>query len=59
MALLVVAVLGGFKGWYVWRWQHDAVIAQYVEEVDALRQERDEWKAVALRGLSVAERVTS
>jgi hypothetical protein len=42
--LLVTAIVGGAKGWYVWRWQHDAVIA-----------ERDQWKAMALRGLSLAE----
>lgn len=56
--LLVVAVIGGWKGWYVWRWQYDAQAAAAAKLVDQLTKERDEWKAVALRGLSVAERVT-
>jgi hypothetical protein len=42
--LLLAAIVGGAKGWYVWRWQYRA-----------MTQERDEWKAIALRGLSVAE----
>lgn len=57
-ALLVLAVLGGMKGWYVWRWQYDAQTAASAKLVEQLTKERDEWKAVALRGLSVAERVT-
>lgn len=54
-ALLAAAVVGGFKGWYVWRWQFDAAVATLAQ----MRQERDEWKNIALRGLTVAERVTS
>lgn len=56
--LLVVSVWGGYKGWYVWRWQYDAQAAAATKLVDQITKERDEWKAVALRGLSVAERVT-
>jgi hypothetical protein len=37
-------IVGGAKGWYVWRWQYDALV-----------EERDQWRAIALRGLSVAE----
>jgi hypothetical protein len=42
--LLVTAIVGGAKGWYVWGWQYQALV-----------EERDQWKAIALRGLSVAE----
>lgn len=51
--LLLVAIIGGFRGWYVWKWQWDRLV-----------QDRDEWKALALksldtteRGVAVAERV--
>ena len=52
--LLTVAVVGGFKGWYVWRWVYDVKCTELAQ----MRQERDEWKNVAIRGLSIAERVT-
>ena len=55
--MLVSAVVGGFKGWYVWRWHFDQVVAQHVQDTERVRKERDEWKDVALRGISVAERV--
>lgn len=44
--LLVLAVIGGYRGWYVWRWQYDRV-----------ERERDDWKRIALRGLNIAEQV--
>ena len=56
--MLVLAVVGGFRGWYVWRWSFDAQKAAYEKEVARLEHDRDEWKAIALRGLAVAERIT-
>lgn len=58
LALLVIAVVGGFKGWYVWRWQYDAQVVASTTAFEQMKKERDEWKTVALRGLAVAERVT-
>ena len=43
---VLLLVVGGYRGWYIWRWQYDAVC-----------QERDSWKAIALKGLAVAERI--
>jgi hypothetical protein len=45
--LLVIAVVGGFRRWYVWGWAYDR-----------MERDRDEWKATALRLLHVAEQVT-
>lgn len=50
---LILAILGGFRGWYVWRWVYDE---QKAETVKALA-ERDEWKNIALNGLGIAERL--
>jgi hypothetical protein len=58
MVLLVLAIVGGFRGWYVWRWQYDEKIASCQEELDEARAQRDEWKKMALRGIEFAERVT-
>jgi hypothetical protein len=43
--LLMVALIGGFRGWYVWKWQWDRLSA-----------DRDEWKALAMRSLDTTER---
>lgn len=45
---LVLAMVGGWRGWWVFGWQYD----------DAVK-ERDEWKDAALRGTRVAERVAT
>jgi hypothetical protein len=46
--LLMVALVGGFRGWYVWKWQWERLV-----------QDRDEWKAIAMRSLATTERVAS
>lgn len=56
--LLVVSIIGGFKGWYVWRWQYDAQGTAAAALLAQKTKECDEWKSVALRGLTVAEKVT-
>jgi hypothetical protein len=43
--LLMVALIGGFRGWYVWKWQWERLV-----------QDRDEWKALAMRSLDTTER---
>lgn len=43
--LLVVALIGGFRRWWVFGWHYKEV-----------KRERDEWKALALGGTHLAER---
>lgn len=56
---LVLAILGGFKGWYVWRWQYDERIRLASAEVDRVTRERDDWKDIAVRGVGVTEKITT
>jgi hypothetical protein len=49
-SLLALAIIGGFKGWYVWRWTYD-------DRIKALIAERDEWKAIARQGLKLSSAV--
>lgn len=43
--LLIFALIGGFRQWWVFGWVHKGVV-----------QERDEWKALALHGTALSER---
>ena len=42
---LGLAIVGGFRGWYVWRWQYDQEVAR-----------GNEWQRVAMLGLGIAEK---
>jgi hypothetical protein len=42
---VVVLVLGGVKGWYV-----------FGREYEQMKIDRDQWRGLALRGTSLAER---
>lgn len=53
--MLLTAILGGYKGFYVWRWSFDAMAKNYDDRLAALSKERDEWKAIALHGIGLAE----
>ena len=39
------ALIGGFRGWYVWRREHDAVSA-----------DRDFWRSIALKAMGHADK---
>ena len=43
--VLILIIIGGMRGLYVWKWQHDE-----------LRQDRDDWKTLALSGTAIAGR---
>jgi hypothetical protein len=43
--LMTVALLGGFRQWYVWRWVFKA-----------LEADRDFWRSLALRSLGTADK---
>lgn len=49
-SLLAVAIVGGFKGWYVWRWTYDKHIALLEIQVN-------EWKTIARQGLKITDAV--
>jgi hypothetical protein len=43
--LLIFALIGGFRQWWVFGWHHREVV-----------KERDEWKSLALHGTHLSER---
>ena len=46
---LLTALVGGYRGWYVFGPQHKAIVTDLVEQ-------RDFWRSQALRATSLAER---
>ena len=42
---VVVLVIGGVRGWYVWQ-----------SVYDDMKQDRDYWRSLALKGAALAER---
>lgn len=47
VGLLILILVGGHRRWWVWGWQHKDTV-----------RDRDEWKALALRGTGLAEAAT-
>lgn len=41
--LLALALIGGYRKWYVWWWQYAA-----------LKEAHDEWRSIAKQGLNIA-----
>lgn len=63
LLMVVIALVAGARGWYVWKWQHEVHIKLLENRVEDFQQrledayrERDRWMATALRGTAVAER---
>jgi hypothetical protein len=44
LLLLTVAIIGGWRGWYIWRREYDRV----VQDLEDSNAERDAWRLVAL-----------
>ena len=65
--LLVIAIVGAFRGWYVFRSQHEYALKVAMERLAEseriaaerlaeAKKDRDEWKTIALQSLTTAER---
>lgn len=46
LGLLIWAMVGGYREWWVWGWQYRQVV-----------KDRDEWKALALKSTSLTTRL--
>ena len=48
--MLIAVLVGGWKRWWVFGWQHASAIEHYERELEILRTERDRWERMALDG---------
>ncbi len=67
LSALVIALIGGMRGWYIWGTQHREIVAskdkthqEAIQEkntqIDDLRKDRDYWREQAIRALSTTGR---
>ena len=59
VGLLAFAILGGYRGLYVFGPTHKAAIAEKDSQLSECKADRDEWKGIALAGISTAEKATT
>jgi len=50
LGMLIAILIGGWKRWWIFGWQHTAAVERYEKELEMLRAERDQWKRMVLDG---------
>ena len=55
---LLLLVVGGARGWYLWGSSHRETIAAYQAQIEQLQIERDRWINAAERGTEIAAGLT-
>lgn len=56
---LLIALVGGMRGWYIWKAPHDAIVKELQDRIDTLTVDRDYWRDQAIRALTTASRAVS
>jgi hypothetical protein len=55
--LLLFAIIGGYKGWYIFKGPYLKIIGLLEQRYEDMRRDRDGWKDIAMRTLNVTEKV--
>jgi hypothetical protein len=53
--VVAIVVFTGLKGQWLFRWTHDAIVAQLQKEIAAKELECEQWKGLALSQVGVIE----
>jgi hypothetical protein len=48
LGILIAILIGGWKRWWIFGWQHREACQHYEDELAQLRHEREEWKQMAI-----------
>lgn len=56
VAALLLALVGGMRGWYIWKTSHDTIVNGLTERVEAITTDRDFWRDQAIQALTVASK---
>lgn len=54
LAVTGLVIVTGLRQQWLFRWQHDLIVSQMQQRIDALTTDRDRWQEAALRGTSLA-----
>lgn len=59
IAALLIALVGGMRGWYVWKSAHDALIKELQDRITTMTTDRDYWREQAVKALTTASKAVS
>lgn len=57
--LLVLIIVTGSRGLWIWGWQHKEALASAATDYAEMKQDRDFWRTVGLRGVGAIEKAVS
>lgn len=55
--VFLIALIGGYREWWVYGPQHRAIVSQWRERVEQVKQEKDDWKRIALNVTGTADKL--
>lgn len=56
---LILALIGGMRGWYVWRGVHESAIKGLSDQLVEMKTDRNYWRDQAVRAMTVGGKVAS
>ncbi len=56
LTALLLALIGGMRGWYIWKGAHDSIVNGLTERLTATTVDRDFWRDQAIKALTVANK---
>ncbi len=59
VSALLVALIGGMKGWYIWRGSHDTLVKELQDRIDTMTVDRDYWRDQAVKALTTATKAVT
>lgn len=58
VAALLIALIGGMRGWYLWKGSHETITRNLQEELDRTIEDRNFWRNQAMNALTTAKTAT-
>lgn len=59
LSALILALIGGWKGWYIWKNSHDAIVNEKDERIKSIVEDRNYWREQAGKALIAAGRAVN
>jgi hypothetical protein len=56
LTALLLALVGGMRGWYICKGAHDSIVQGLTERLNATTVDRDFWRDQAIKALTVANK---